>query len=175
LQQAQWHRREPAAWKVLEAIGEYNRHQLRFPEWFERGEPLATAGIAGSERPELIPLLDRLASWKLQFNVVWDASPGLLRGEAEAVRDAILRHESPLEVQAPEPVCWRAIRQPGRLLVHFVNYAGTPQRPFALRYRGRVDSAAVLIPEEGKVRSLGQGTTVPEFPVHAIVRLDTGV
>ena len=37
LLQARWHRREPQAWKVLEAMGAFNRQQLRHREYFHRG------------------------------------------------------------------------------------------------------------------------------------------
>jgi|GEM_PF-1904133 len=88
LMQARWHQRDPAAWKILEAMGFYNRHQLKYAEWFGEGEPLARIGIIGHAgcmgddlatqrrtskgQGELIALLDYLAGSGLQFEVLFE-------------------------------------------------------------------------------------------------------
>lgn len=93
----QWHRREPAAWRILEAMGTYNRHYLRYREYFQEGEPVATVGIVGHpgssggdvaqqqrtarEQGEFVKLLDKLAAWKVQYEVLFEdrLSPEVFR------------------------------------------------------------------------------------------------
>ena len=88
LLQARWHRREPEAWKILTEMGRYNRHYLKHGEYFKPGEALASVGIIGhaggvSEEPDaqklsmdgqsrMIELLDRLAGWNIQYEVLFE-------------------------------------------------------------------------------------------------------
>ncbi len=88
LLQAKWHRRETDAWRVLEAMGTYNRHQLRHRQYFQRAEPLATLGVVGHlgqvgpdqetqqrtsrGQGELIGLLNVLAGWNVQYEVLFE-------------------------------------------------------------------------------------------------------
>ncbi len=81
------HHRRPAAWKVLESMGAYYRHQLKHHEYFQRGEPVAAVGVIGYEGPpealpgrrqaayqqgHLVALLDYLAAWNIQFEVLFE-------------------------------------------------------------------------------------------------------
>jgi len=66
----QWHRREPAAWRVLTAMGTYNRHFLKYREYFEGGSSLATVGVIGVSRPPGERLADQKAAVQLQAGLV---------------------------------------------------------------------------------------------------------
>ena len=84
----QWHRREPAAWHILEAMGAYNRHYLKYRHYFQEDEPIATIGIVGHpgssgrdvveqqrtarEQGDLVRLLNQLAAWKVQYEVLFE-------------------------------------------------------------------------------------------------------
>lgn len=88
LLQAQLHRREPAAWEIFQAMGVYNRHQLKYREFFQTAKPVANVGLVGHPgssgedlesqihtqrgQTELIELLDRLAGWGVQYEVLFE-------------------------------------------------------------------------------------------------------
>lgn len=95
---ARWHWRDPAAWRILEAMGSYHRHFLRWQEYFRDGAPVATVGIVGHTgstgsdtatqektaraQRRFIQLLDLLAASNVQFEVLFD----------DRLRRNILRH-----------------------------------------------------------------------------------
>lgn len=240
------HNRKPSAWKVLEAMGRYYKHQLAHTEYFQGGETLASvviiapSALPGSSpgreyrQSDLTALLEVLAIRNVPFDVVFDdqindeslrnmkvavvpdpnrlpeAAVALLRSFAasggvilapdsarvsanilpasafQASDNATLLQETirqfwrppAVSAEAPIGVVYRAVRQPGRVAVHIVNYQPTPAAPFTLRCRGQVSEALALAPEWERPRSLSsrahrEGTSieVPGFPIHCLVSL----
>lgn len=81
-----------------------------------------------------------------------------------------------IDVNALEGVGRRAVRHPGRTLVHQVNYRMRMASPFTVRYRGHAARAEFLMPESGGPRPLPlrqeDGTSVvmaPDFPIHTVI------
>jgi hypothetical protein len=223
-------------------MGTYNRHQLRYREYFQKAESLATIGIVGhagssgdtlaeqkltgAGQGEFVDLVDFLARSNIQFEVLLEdrlnpessrrfsclvlpdpehAPPGAVqllharataggavlvpeqglpreafsaRGSPQLLVEELQRKAgaAPIVPQAPRSVIWRAVRQPGRVIVHMLNYGMEPSAPFPLRYRGAARRAEVLTPELGgprelKLQTAGEWTSVsvPEFPIHSLV------
>ena len=172
------YRGEPAAKERLAAIGRYNAFLERYEQYYTSVESAAQIAVLASD-DKAVAALNSLAARNVQFDVVFSPpAPGRYRRvlDTGSLPQEIARDADPVAVEAPSTVLYNVVRQRGerRLLLHVLNYAGTPASSLRVRLREPAVSATLLSPDFDGPRELpitGGSFSVPELRIYNLVAI----